>query len=125
MTEVAAAGSPEGFFHEALLVEHNDPERVDYGDEPDHRRLQIGLEKALDRLLVLIEEEPEVDGRLRILRGYDPAADDLASVGRKLMLVHKDRENMPLGRLSLAHDAGFAWVYHPPYPDGIFRGYRT
>ena len=99
MTEVAAAGSPEGFFHEALLVEHNDPERVDYGDEPDHRRLQIGLEKALDRLLVLIEEEPEVAADCEYSVA-DPAADDLASVGRKLMLVHKDRENMPLGRLS-------------------------
>lgn len=121
VSEAEAAGKPEGFFHEALLLEHNDS-RVDYGDDPNHRRMQLGLEKALDELLNLIDEEPdEVSGKLRILQGYDPAADDLRRAGRKLMLVHGDQTDMPLGRLAaLAHDAGFAWVEHPPYPEGIW-----
>jgi hypothetical protein len=118
--EAEAAGAPEGFFHEALLVRHDDA-RVEYGAEPEHRLVQIGLREALDRLLALIDAEPGVAGRLRILRGYDPAADDLARVGRKLMLAHEDQANLPLGRLAaLAHDAGFAWVHRPPYPEGIF-----
>jgi hypothetical protein len=122
VSEAEAAGEPVGFFHEALLLEHDDPAgRVDYGADPNHRRLQPGVEKALDRLLTLIEQEPGVGGRLRILKGYDPGADDLARVGRKLTLAHEDQANMPLGRLAaLAHDAGSAWVHHPPYPEGIF-----
>jgi hypothetical protein len=122
VSEEEAAGKPEGFFHEALLLEHDDPAgRVDYGADPNHHRVQLGLEKMLNRLLELIAQEPDVTGRLRLLKGYDPTADDLARVGRKLMLVHEDEATMPLGRLAaLAHDAGFAWVSHPPYPEGIF-----
>lgn len=120
VSEEEAAGKPEGFFHKALLVAHDDP-RVDYGADPNHQRMQIGVERALNRLLALIDQEPAVAGRLRILRGYAPGADDLAGLGRRLMLAHQDQANMPLGRLAaLAHDAGFAWVYHPPYPEGIF-----
>jgi hypothetical protein len=51
------------------------------------------------------------------VNGY---AADLERVGRKLQLAHED-DRLALGRLAaLAHRAGFAWVEHPPYPDGIF-----
>jgi hypothetical protein len=121
VSQAEAAGEPGGFFHEALLLTHDDPGgRVVYGT-PANRRMQLGLERALNRLLELIDGEPDVAGRLRILQGYDPDAEDLARVGRKLMLVHEDSVHMPLGRLAaLAHDAGFAWVLNPPYPEGIF-----
>jgi hypothetical protein len=119
VSEAAAAGTPDGFFHAALLVEHTDPAgRVDYGADPNHRRMQLSVEKALDRLLDLVQQEPGVYGALHIRRGYDPTAADLARVGRKLMLTH---DSIALERLAaLAHDAGFPWVFHPPYPEGIF-----
>jgi hypothetical protein len=115
--EATAAGTPDGYFHEAFLVTHDDV-RVEYRAGPDSARVQLGLRDALNRLLDLIQAEPDPDGRLVILRGYDPTAADLAKVGRKLMLAH---DTVALGRLAaLAHRAGFGWVEHPPYPDGIF-----
>lgn len=120
VSEVEAAGKPEGFFHEALLGEHNNPQ-VDYGSNPNNHRMQLSMEKAFIQLLKLITLEAGVAGKLQILTGYNPNANDLARVGRKLKLAHEDKEHMPLGRLAaLAHDAGFTWVYHPPYPEGIF-----
>jgi hypothetical protein len=116
LDEAAAAGTPDGFFHEAFLVTFDDS-RVDLRAGSDSARVQIGLRDALNRLLDLIGAEPNVDGRLVVLRGYDPAATDLFRVGRKLMLVH---DTLALGRLAaLAHRAGFAWVDHPRNPDGI------
>jgi hypothetical protein len=115
--EATAAGLPNTFFHEAFLVTHDD-DRVEYGGGPASALMQLGLRAALNRLLDLIDAEPEVDGRLVIVRGYDPTTADLAKVGRKLKLTH---DSLALGRLAaLAHRAGFAWVEHPPYPDGIF-----
>jgi len=117
VAEAAAAGTSDGFFHEAFLITHDDA-RVEYRAGPDSARMQIGLRDALNRLLDLVDAEPGADGPLVILHGYDPAATDLARVGRKLMLAH---DHLALGRLAaLAHKAGFAWVEHPPYPDGIF-----
>jgi hypothetical protein len=119
-TEEAAAGTPAGFFHEALLLEHDD-DRVDHPGGPAARRMQLGLARTLDALLALLDAEPGITGRLQVLRGYDPDADDLASVGRKLLLAHTGQAAMPLGRLAaLAHRAGFAWVEHPAYADGIW-----
>lgn len=116
-SEASAAGTPDGFFHEAFLITHQDG-RVDYRAGPGSARMQTGLRDALNMLLDLAGAEPDAHGRLVILQGYDPAATDLARVGRKLMLAHED---LALGRLAaLAHRAGFAWVDHPPYPDGIF-----
>jgi hypothetical protein len=120
VSEEEAAGRPEGFFHEALLLKH-DNAQVDYGSNANNHQMQLGMEKALNRLLAQIALVTGISGQLRILKGYDPAASDLFKVGQKLMLAHEDQANMPLGRLAaLAHEAGFAWVYHPPYPDGIF-----
>ncbi|WP_328524057.1 LamG domain-containing protein [Kribbella sp. NBC_00359] len=115
--EATAAGTPDGFFTEAFLLTVDDG-RVDFPAGADSARTQLGPRDALLRLLDLVDAEPNVTGRLVVLRGYDPQARDLARVGRKLMLAH---ESVPLGRLAaLAHRAGFAWVEHPPYPDGIF-----
>jgi hypothetical protein len=115
--EVTAAGALDGYFHEAFLVTFDD-NRVDFRAGRQSARMQLGLRDALKRLLNLIDAEPNVGGQLLVLHGYDPQARDLARVGRKLMLAH---ENLALGRLAaLAHRAGFAWVEHPPYPDGIF-----
>ena len=108
-TEAAAVGvvADEPDFDVAWLGRHADQAGLDFGAAEASRMMQCSLRQALDALL---ERLGSVAGTLHVLRAYDPAAGDLHSVGRALLLAHDTVAAADLG--VHAHAAGFGWVLH-------------
>ncbi|GAA4525871.1 LamG-like jellyroll fold domain-containing protein [Nonomuraea ferruginea] len=100
-------------FAAELLVDGSDP-RVEFAQPPaagDPRLMRTGTRVALRTLLGALAASG-VAGRLRVLAGFDPAAEDLRAVGRALVLAHPA---LPPDRLAAqAARAGFAFVAHRP-----------
>jgi DNA-binding beta-propeller fold protein YncE len=119
VTEAAAAGDPEPGFSEAYLVTRYDDYpgqanagKVDYGASLGNRRLQLAAAAALDRLLVLL-----TNGKLTVVKAYDPATVDLHKVGRALVLEHDTLTPSALAARAFA--AGFDFVRVDPGPAQI------
>lgn len=99
-----AAGEPEDDFDPRYLVEHDSGVRFAGGVDPS---MQIALDRRLRVLVELLADVGPASG-LQVAAGFDPAADDLRSVGRALTCRHAGLDG---GRLAqLAHIAGFAWT---------------
>ncbi|MCB0186765.1 MAG: LamG domain-containing protein, partial [Caldilineaceae bacterium] len=118
VTERATSGSPvEPYFDPLYLISHNDP-RVIYAPPaprvlqpnevpPDSHKLQLVVERALNRLLDLAAPEAGA-GKLTIQSAFDPRATDLRATGRGLLFSHT---TIGLGRLAaLAQRAAFDFV---------------
>ncbi|WP_433634303.1 LamG-like jellyroll fold domain-containing protein [Nocardia sp. CA-120079] len=103
-TEVEVCGTvAEDLFDPQWLVRFDSPTvAFPAGD----RRMRITTLRHFEALLDLLGYE--INQRLSVTAGYDPAATDLRATGRALVLRHPTE---PAGRIAaLAHKAGFDWV---------------
>ncbi len=107
----------ERYFDPLYLITHNDP-RVIYTPPaprvlppneapPDSHKMQLVVERALNRLLDLTAAEAGT-GKVTIQSAFDPRATDLRATGRGLLFTHT---TIGLGRLAaLAQRAAFDFV---------------
>ena len=87
------------------------------GKSGDTHLMALPTQVALDALLDRLSELGDA-GRLRVESAYDPAAGDLRSVGRALLLSYRGSVVLSPGAIAaLAHLAGFTWVRL--MPDGL------
>jgi len=115
--DVCGTAADEMLFDPVYLVTHDDP-RVTYvasdpralnpnEPPPDSHKVQLVVERALNRLLDLAAPEAGA-GKLTVQSAFDPRAPDLRATGRALLLTHT---TIAVGRLAaLAHRAGFTFV---------------
>jgi len=108
-TEAAAVGvaADEPDFDVAWLRTHEDHAGLDFGGAQANRMMQWSVRQALDALL---DRLAAIAGTLHVVKAYDPAAGDLHSAGRALLLAHDTLAAADLG--VHAHAAGFGWVLH-------------
>jgi len=107
VTEATAAGKPEPDFNAIYLVVHPDVPQVDFGADANNKKMQILLEKRLDRLVNLLVKMGAA-GKLKVIKAFDPGDAGLHKVGRAARLQH---ENLDIGKLgALASLAGFEFV---------------
>jgi hypothetical protein len=104
VTEDDAVGKPGEVLNPIYLITHNKP-GVNYGANPNNRRMQVGLERALDRMLELLVP---VGGTLFILQAFDPAGPQLHPAGRALRFRHSILNAG--GLAAVAFRAGFGFV---------------
>ncbi|MFF1867658.1 LamG-like jellyroll fold domain-containing protein [Kitasatospora herbaricolor] len=133
---VVGTAEDEADFDPAWLIRHPDRRGLDFADDGNSRRMQLGVLLALDALLDRLaaagagtaepraaeagRAEPPSPGVLRVLKAYDPGPDftadevpgptGLHAVGRAVLLTHTTMAAAELG--VHAHAAGFAWVRH-------------
>ena len=104
VTEDAAVGKPGEVVNPIYLITHNAP-GVSYGVNPANRRMQVVLERALDRMLGLLAG---TGGTLTILKAYDPGGPQLHAAARALRFRHNV---VPAAELAaVAFRAGFGFV---------------
>jgi hypothetical protein len=101
--EAAAVGGPEADFDPIYLVDSTLPVTFDPG--PNTRRMQVSLERRLERLLALAGAPP---AQLRVRQAFVPGDPGLPGVGRAVLLRHGALAAGPLA--ALAHQAGFGYV---------------
>ncbi|HEY0980868.1 LamG domain-containing protein [Schlesneria sp.] len=78
---------------------------IDYGTDPNNKRMVIALEKAFNRLTNLASALPG----LRVIKAFDPAETaGRHQAGRGILLAHSTLPSDQLG--ALAHRAGFDYV---------------
>lgn len=104
--EAQASGAPEQDFDPIYLITHD--AGLDYGTNPDNKRMQIVLEKPLNRLVELLTRLGKPPRELDVLLAYQPGSSDLHEVGRALLIRHSTLAAEVLG--ALAHQAGFSFV---------------
>jgi hypothetical protein len=106
-TEFAAAGPPDPGFNPGLLVTFAGP-GVTFAAGVS-QQMQAPLVTVLTGLVNALAADA-VAGTVHVVAGYAPAATDLTSVGRALLLRH---DTVPAARLcGYALQAGFAFVQH-------------
>lgn len=110
--EREASGGRSELFHEEYLLTHDD-QRLDYGTNPQNRRMQLGLARALERLLPLLPD----GGKLRVEQSYVPGAEDLHGEGRALRLTHSTLTPSELAPHAFA--AGFDFIKHLNAPASL------
>lgn len=103
ISEKEVVGYPEEDFDPIYLITHN--AGLNYGTDPNNKKMQIVLEKSLNRLIELLGTPPH---QLEILKGYSPANIDLNKVGRALLIKHASLDGGILG--AFAHMACFSFV---------------
>ena len=102
--EADAAGGPEPDFNPIYLIAHPDVPSLDFGADPNGKRMQIAVEKPLDRLAGLLTAMG-TPGKLKIVKAFDPADGGLHKTGRAVRLQH---DTLDPGKLAaLAPLAGF------------------
>lgn len=118
-SDSSGTAADERNFDPLFLIIHNDasvnymppPPRILKPNEaaPDSHKMQLVVERALNRLLDLATPEA-AGGKLTIQSAFDPRATDLRITGRALLFTHT---KIALGRLAaLAQRAGFDYVCH-------------
>jgi hypothetical protein len=103
--EADVSGSPERV-NEIYLVTPALP--FNFGADPNHKRMQIVLEKPLIRLAALIGKAGAPAANLEVLKCFDPADPGLHRAGRAIRLRHAGLAPEVLG--ALVHQAGLAFV---------------
>ncbi|MGD0247105.1 MAG: LamG-like jellyroll fold domain-containing protein, partial [Streptosporangiaceae bacterium] len=106
-SEAAAIGvvADEPDFDIAWLCLHADQAGLDFGVANANRLMQLSVQLALD---ALADRLNGMTGDLHVLEAYNPAAGDLHSVGRALLLAH---DTLAAADLAVqAYAAGFGWV---------------
>jgi Concanavalin A-like lectin/glucanases superfamily len=103
ISEVDAVGSPGGAINPIYLVTSD--AIVSFGDDPNHKKMQIVLERPFKALLNSLSASAT---GLQVLKAFDPADPGLHKTGRALLLTHGTLGADTLG--ALAHQAGFGFV---------------
>jgi len=103
-TEDSAVGAEHEAINPIYLITSNVP-AVDYGADPNNKKMQIVLERAFNALLAT---EAGLATGLQVLKAFDPADTALHKAGRALRLSHTTVTPDRLG--ALAHRAGFGFV---------------
>jgi hypothetical protein len=78
---------------------------VNYGANPNNKKMQIVLERAFNALL---QTQPGLAAGLQVLKAFDPNDPGLHKAGRALLITHSTITPDRLG--ALAHHAGFGFV---------------
>lgn len=128
--DVSGTADAETAFDPLFLVTHNDSVRVLYAPlpsrtlkpseaAPDTHKMQLVTQRALDRLLDMLEANHQLQGtQLTILSAFDPEVDDLRTVGRGLLLA---LSSIDKGKLAAqAHRAGFDFVCYRTDVNAIY-----
>jgi hypothetical protein len=104
ISEAEAVGPPGDTINPIYLVTSNET-GVNYGADPNNKRMQIVLERAFKTLLTT---QPGLANGLQVLKAFDPADPGLHKAGRALLITHTAVTPDRLG--ALAHQAGFGFV---------------
>jgi len=100
-SETDALGSPGPLVNTIYLVINATP-LVDFGANPDNKRMQIGLDKCFNALAA------GVANGLRVVKTFDAGAVDRHGTGLAVLLEHTTLATDQLG--AAAHHAGFDFV---------------
>ncbi|MFE5590978.1 LamG-like jellyroll fold domain-containing protein [Streptomyces sp. NPDC056549] len=117
---VGTAARDEPDFDPAWLISRPAEDGLTFADDEDSHRMQLGVSRALDALLLrLAALDRPAGAALHVLKAYDATSTGLHGVGRAVLLTHTpDLAPARLGALAparlgaLAHAAGFGWVQH-------------
>lgn len=104
--EAIVVTAPEAALNPAYLIAP--PIVVNFGADPNHRLMQIVVEKPLLRLLTLIQAVGAASNTLQIVKSFDPADAGLHRVGRAIRFSHPVLDPGVLA--ALAYQAGFDFV---------------
>ena len=102
-TEADTVGAPGAAVNPIYLITSN--AHVNFGADPNNKRMQIGLDTALVRLASLLGADAAA---LQVLKAFDPADPALFKVGRAIRVTHPTLDPGRVG--ALAHQAGFDFV---------------
>lgn len=102
VSEAAAVGSPGDAINPIYLITSNFA-GVDYGADPNNKKMQIVLEKPFNALL-----KTGLASGLQVLKAFAPNDAGLHKAGRALIITHNAIPPERLG--ALAHQAGFDFV---------------
>lgn len=103
LVEEKVVGKPGETINPIYLITSNAP--VNFGADPNNRRMQLGLEQPFNRLVELLAADA---ANLQVLKSFDPADAGLHKAGRAMRLRHAVLDQGRLG--ALAHQAGFDFV---------------
>jgi len=105
-TETATVGVIDVPFNPDYLVTPS--VAINFGADPNNKRMQLVMEKPLLRLLVLLQAVGVVANNLEIVKSFDPGDSGLHKTGRAIRFRHA---GLDPGKLAaLAHQAEFDFV---------------
>jgi hypothetical protein len=104
VSEAAAVGPPGGAINPIYLITSN-VAGVNYGADPNNKKMQVVLERAFNALLKM---QSGLAAGLQVVKAFDPNDPGLHKAGRALLLTHNAITPERLG--ALAHQAGFGFV---------------
>lgn len=104
ISEAEAVGSLIETTNPIYLITSNEA-GVNYGADPNNKKIQIVLERAFKALL---KAQPGLATGLQVLKAFDTADPELHRAGRALLISHTTITPDQLG--ALAHQAGFGFV---------------
>ena len=92
----AIIGTPDPGFDLTYLVSHETQPTIDFGADPNNRRMQVVARDALDALVALLVARG-TPGRLRVTQAFVPGGPGVEGVGRRLVLGHETLDPGVLG----------------------------
>ena len=104
ISEAEAVGSLGEAVNPIYLVTSN-VASVNYGADPNNKKMQIVLERAFNALL---KTQPGLATGLQVLKAVDPNDQGLHKAARALLITHNTINPGQLG--ALAHQSGFGFV---------------
>jgi len=95
----AIFGAPDPGFDATYLVTHPAQLTIDFGADPNNRKMQVAARAALDALVALLAARG-TPGRLRVTQAFVLGGPGVESVGRRLILGHETLDPGMLGALA-------------------------
>jgi len=95
----AIIGTPDPGFDPAYLVTHGLSPAIDFGADPNNKKMQILSRDALDALVALLAARA-TPGQLQVKQAFVPGGAGVESVGRRLVLGHTTLDPGVLAALS-------------------------
>lgn len=92
-------GTPDPGFDSTYLFTHPTLPSIDFGADPNNRRMQVVTRDALDALVALLATRA-TPGRLQVTQALVPAGAGVESVGRRVVLGHETLDPGVLGALA-------------------------
>lgn len=95
----AIIGTPDPGFDATYLVTHPAQSTIDFGADPNNRKMQVAARDALDALVALLAARG-TSGRLAVTQAFVPGGTGVEGVGRRLVLGHETLDPGVLGALA-------------------------